>query len=111
MRGLFWSSAILVLYAYLGYPLWLWIRSRWRALQVKRSALTPSVSIVMVVRDEEAALTRKLHNLTALDYPVDKLEILVVSDGSSDGTPAILQDWGARGAIHPVILSDPPRPL
>lgn len=106
MRWLFWCSALLVLYAYLGYPLLLWLRSRWRALQVKRSPLTPSVSIVMVVHDEEATLARKLQNLTELDYPADRLEILVVSDGSTDGTPAILQDWAARGAIHSIILTE-----
>src|SRR5258706_10048032 len=60
----------------------------------------------MVVRDEETALPGKLRNLTALDYPSDRLEILVVSDGSTDGTDAILQEWGARGAIHPILLPE-----
>jgi biofilm PGA synthesis N-glycosyltransferase PgaC len=106
MRWIFWCSAVLVLYAYLGYPLWLWLRSTWRAREVERSALTPSVSVVMVVRDEEAALPGKLRNLTALDYPRDRLEILVVSDGSTDGTDAILEEWGARGAIHPILLRE-----
>ena len=106
MRILFWCSAVLVLYAYLGYPLWLWLRSRWRARQVGRSALTPSVTIVMVVRDEEQALPDKLRNLTTLDYPSDRLEILVVSDGSTDGTAAILQEWAARGAIQPILLAE-----
>src|SRR5258708_37547522 len=100
MRWVFWCSAALVLYSYLGYPLWLWLRSRWRARQVGRSALMPSVSIVMVVRDEEAALSGKLRNLSSLDYPADRLELLVVSDGSTDGTDAILEGLGARGAIH-----------
>jgi len=106
MRWVFWFSAALVMYSYLGYPVWLWLRSRWRARQVGRSALTPSVSIVMVVRDEEAALAGKLRNLSALDYPADRLEILVVSDGSTDGTDAILQEWAARGAIHLIVLTE-----
>ncbi len=106
MKWVFWFSAALVLYAYLGYPAWLWLRGRWKARQVGRSAFTPSVSIVMVVRDEEAALPGKLRNLTALDYPRDRVEILVVSDGSTDGTDAILREWAERGAIHPVFLSE-----
>ena len=106
MKWLFWFSAALVLYAYLGYPVWLWVRSRWRVRQVGRSAFTPSVSIVMVVRDEEAALPGKLQNLMALDYPRDRVEILVVSDGSTDGTDAILREWAERGTIQPIFLKE-----
>jgi biofilm PGA synthesis N-glycosyltransferase PgaC len=49
--------------------------------------------VVMVVRNEEAVIARKLENLKALDYPAEKLEIVVVSDGSSDRTPAILAGY------------------
>lgn len=104
MRWVFWPSAALVLYAYLGYPVWLWVRSRWKVRQIERGAFTPSVSIVMVVRDEETNLPPKLQNLTALDYPTDRTEILVVSDASTDGTDAILRQWAERGAIQPIFL-------
>ena len=104
MMWTFWISAALVTYAYLGYPVWLWVRARWKARQVGRSAFTPSVSIVMVVHDEEAALPGKLQNLTTLDYPSDRLEILVVSDGSTDGTDAILREWAERKSIQPIFL-------
>ena len=104
MTCVFWFSAALVLYSYLGYPVWLWVRSRWKARQVQRSAFTPSVSIVLVVRNEEEALPAKLCNLTSMDYPRDRTEILVVSDGSSDGTNAILEEWTQRGAIQSILL-------
>jgi len=106
MKWIFWLSAALVLYSYLGYPVWLWIRGRWKVRRVERSAFTPSVSIVMVVRNEQEALPGKLTNLTSMDYPLDRTEILVVSDGSTDGTNAILAEWQQRGAIQSIVLTN-----
>jgi len=97
MKYLFWLAALLVGYSYLGYPAWLWLRSRWSPRPVRRgiveSPAAPAVTAVMVVRNEEAILARKLHNLLTLDYPPGKLNVVVVSDGSSDRTPAILADF------------------
>lgn len=106
MKWVFWLSTALILYAYLGYPGWLWLRSRLRTKAVLRGAVTPAVSVIMVVRDEEVALPVKLRNLTTLDYPRDWMEVLVVSDGSKDGTEAILQDWTERGEIRSILLSE-----
>jgi len=86
----FWLAAAAVFYAYAGYPLWLLLRRKWRTRPVVWEPITPFISIVMVVRNEAAVLTRKLENLTALDYPPEKLEIIVVSDGSTDRTNEIL---------------------
>jgi poly-beta-1,6-N-acetyl-D-glucosamine synthase len=90
MKYVFWISAAFVGYSYLGYPIWLWVRSSWSPRPVRRSSSAPNVSAIMVVRNEEAVIARKLENLLTLDYPTEKLDIVVVSDGSSDGTPAIL---------------------
>src|SRR5258708_14149332 len=100
MRWVFWCSAALVLYSYLGYPLWLWLRSRWRARQVGRRALTPSGSIGMVVRDEEAALAGKLRNLSSVDCPARPLGVLVVTVASSGGTRDLRQQGGAARRVH-----------
>jgi biofilm PGA synthesis N-glycosyltransferase PgaC len=93
MKYLFWISGALVAYSYLGYPAWLWLRARWSPRPVRRGSITPPVSVVMVVRNEEATLAQKLENLTALEYPADRLEIVVVSDGSSDRTASILSEY------------------
>lgn len=93
MKYLFWISGALVGYSYLGYPAWLWLRARWSPRPVRRGLITPSVSVVMVVRNEEATLAQKLDNLIALEYPTDRLEIVVVSDGSSDRTASILSEY------------------
>jgi len=54
----------------------------------------------MVVRNEEAVIVRKLDNLLALDYPRAKLDLVVVSDGSSDRTPAILADYAGDSRVR-----------
>src|ERR1019366_5467181 len=97
IKYIFWLAAALVGYSYLGYPVWLWLRSRWSPRPVRRgfvaSPAAPAVSAVMVVRNEEAVIARKLENLLTLDYPQPKLDVVVVSDGSSDRPPAILADY------------------
>lgn len=97
MKYVFWIAALLVGYSYIGYPAWLWLRRRWSPRPVRRGCATPSVSAVMVVRNEEAVIAQKLENLLTLDYPQDQLDVVVVSDGSSDRTPAILGNY----AHHP----------
>ena len=97
MKYVFWFAAALVGYSYLGYPVWLWLRSLWSPRPVRRSSsrssAAPTVSAVIVVRNEEAVIAHKLENLMSLDYPEGELEIVVISDGSSDRTPAILADY------------------
>ena len=106
MKWLFWLSASLVGYSYLGYPMWLWLRSWWSPRPVRLDASEPTVSAVMVVRNEEAVVRRKLENLLALDYPREKLEVVVLSDGSNDRTTAILaefeRDPRVRTTVKPV---------
>jgi poly-beta-1,6-N-acetyl-D-glucosamine synthase len=93
MKYVFWLAAAVVGYSYLGYPVWLWLRSRWSPRPVRRGSVARTVSVVMVVRNEAAVIARKLDNLRTLDYPQEKLDVVVVSDGSSDRTPAILADY------------------
>jgi len=100
MKWVFWMAAACIGYSYLGYPVWLWLRSRWAPRPVRRSHEEPAVSAVMVVRNEEAVIARKLENLLALDYPEAKFEVVVVSDGSSDGTPGILEQFSRGGRVR-----------
>jgi cellulose synthase/poly-beta-1,6-N-acetylglucosamine synthase-like glycosyltransferase len=94
VKWLFWSSAGLIGYTYVGYIAWLWLRARLCPRPVRRGPNQPSVSVVMVVRDEEKVLREKLHNLLELDYPAQRYEVIVVSDGSVDGTEGILRECG-----------------
>lgn len=93
MRWLFWGASTLIAYTYLGYGVWLWLRSRWHSRPVKSAPCTPFISIVMVVHNEAAAVEGKLQNLMDLNYPNELCEIVVASDGSSDGTNVILSEY------------------
>lgn len=83
---LFWLSFAIILYTYLGYPLCLAVLRQFRPRPVAKSSIQPTVSVVMAVCNEEQAIRKRLENLLAQDYLGDKLEIVVVSDGSRDRT-------------------------
>lgn len=93
MKWLFWASAAFIFFTYLGYPAWLWFSARWKSLPVRRAPISPRITIVMAVHNEAAALPIKLANLAALDYPPEFVETVVASDGSTDATNAILEEW------------------
>lgn len=97
----------MVAYAYLGYAAWLWFVSRVRPRPLRRTPNLPSVSVVMVVRDEEKTLPRKLRNLAALDYPAESLEFVIVSDGSTDSTERILTQAEQDTRVRALIFSEP----
>ena len=107
MKLLFWGAAAFVFYAYAGYAVLLWILSRLNPRPVLRGMNESFVSIVMVVRNEERTLPRKLRNLTSLNYPPDRLEFVIVSDGSTDGTEQILLEAAKDGRFHVLIATDP----
>lgn len=104
MRVLFWSSVAVVAYAYAGYPLWLYVRQVWRMRPVSKADITPSISIVIAARNEEQNLPAKLASLLQMEYPAEQLEIIVASDGSTDGTNELLRAAGER--VRPVVLTE-----
>ena len=93
MKLLFLSSASLILFAYTGYPICMYFRARFWPRPIRRAKIFPRVTIVMAVHNEENNLPGKLRNLAALDYPADRLEVTVISDGSTDETNSILAAW------------------
>jgi cellulose synthase/poly-beta-1,6-N-acetylglucosamine synthase-like glycosyltransferase len=95
----FWSSAGLVGYTYLGYPLAAHLLSRVRPREVRPGPIEPTVSVVLAAFNEQQHIGRKLENLLNLDYPASKLELIVVSDGSTDDTDAIVAGYADRGVV------------
>jgi poly-beta-1,6-N-acetyl-D-glucosamine synthase len=97
MKLLFWCSASLILFAYAGYPIWLCCRAHFWPRPAKRGHVLPSVTVVLAVHNEERYLPNKLRNLAGLNYPADCLEIVIVSDGSTDDTNRILSASTSAG--------------
>lgn len=96
----FWASALLLAYTYVGYPVIIWI---WSALQDHERGADdsepslPFVSILVVAHNEESRIAARVENLLSLNYPAEKLEIVIASDASSDHTVAIASRYISRG--------------
>ena len=96
---MFWLSACLLGYTYVGYPVLLWLVGYMRTPRTNRAVIEPTVTVIISARNEEKSLAEKLENTLSLDYPKDKLEIIVVSDCSTDRTDEIASTFAARGVI------------
>jgi len=103
MKWAFWAATGLIGYTYLGFACLLRLRAMWRSRPVKRGKYRPFVSVVMVVRNEERVLQDKLRNLLGLDYPSDQWEVIVVSDGSTDRTEAILREHAQNPRLQAIM--------
>ena len=96
-RLAFIAPMVLVAYTYVGYPLLLWIATRLRPRDPRKAAALPSVSIIIAARNEADKIRRKIEHSLALDYPSERLEIIVASDASDDGTDDIVREYAGRG--------------
>ena len=85
-KALFWGSLGALAWTHVGYPAAAAALARLRPRPVRKADVTPRVSVVVAAHDEEAVIERRLENLLALDYPDDRLEIVVASDASRDRT-------------------------
>jgi cellulose synthase/poly-beta-1,6-N-acetylglucosamine synthase-like glycosyltransferase len=89
VKVVFWLSMFGILYTYAGYPAIVWMLARLRPRPWTVSPISPSVSVVLAVHNGAALLPHKIQLLLGLDYPNIK-EIIIVSDGSTDGTKELL---------------------
>ena len=105
MKSVFWISAFLIVFTYAGYPICAYLRARFWPLLIRKAAIFPSISIILAVRNEERNLHSKLSNLASLAYPAELVEIIVVSDCSTDETNRILSGWEATNRC-PIILPE-----
>lgn len=98
---IFWFAFFIVFYAYAGYPMVLAVIA---LCQKKRpantgSAILPNVSLLISAHNEETVIADKIENSLALEYPRDKIEIIVISDGSTDATDNIVTRYHERNVV------------
>lgn len=96
---LFWISVSIIIYTYLGYPILLYLVSIFFSKPVNKNPVSPYVSIIISAYNEEGTIERKINNCLTLDYPKDKMEILIGSDGSTDTTNTILEKYSKEIGI------------
>jgi cellulose synthase/poly-beta-1,6-N-acetylglucosamine synthase-like glycosyltransferase len=103
LEGLFWLSIFAVFYAYFGYLILLWLISLIKTgrtrdnLKEKPSPASQMVTLLISAYNEEANIEKKLSNSLDLNYPKNLLEIIVVSDGSTDRTNEIVAGYADKG--------------
>ena len=99
---LFWLAAAALVYQVIGYPLALMALARVRRRAYRPRAnddALPSATLIISAYNEADVLAKKLDNALALEYPAGRLEIVVVDDGSRDGTAAIARAYAERGVV------------
>ena len=96
--AIFWAALFLVVYTYLIYPVLLWLLAAGRKMpEYAPLSEWPGVSLIIAAHNEEGVLRAKLENALAMDYPAERLDIIVVSDASTDDTDRIAAEFAARG--------------
>ncbi|MDQ2777762.1 MAG: glycosyltransferase family 2 protein [Acidobacteriota bacterium] len=93
---LFWISLLYTLYIIGFYPLFVSWMARVRPMPVRRHPHTPSVSVIIATYNGEYFLKDKLDSVFSLDYPQELIQVIVVNDGSSDGTLQVARSYGGR---------------
>ena len=100
---IFWILAAIVVYVYAGFPLLLAALGGVIRRRVQQGQIEPAVSLLIAAYNESRVITAKLKNSLALDYPAEKLEIVVASDGSTDNTAELASHFadGKRVRVLP----------
>jgi cellulose synthase/poly-beta-1,6-N-acetylglucosamine synthase-like glycosyltransferase len=97
----FWLAVLVILQTYVGYPVGIYLKSKGRkedelGKEVPAAEL-PSISVLIPAYNEERWIARKIENVLALEYPRDRLQILVATDGCTDQTVAIAEQYVDHG--------------
>ncbi len=110
---LFWTFLFIVFYAYFGYGILLYILVKIKRLFTKPTSYnkdyTPEVTFVTAAYNEEDWIEEKIQNCLNFDYPKDKITFFFVTDGSSDSTPSIIENYPFPEGTQWKLLHKPER--
>lgn len=95
----FWLNAGAIFYVYIGYPALVYLLSLWRSVPPKKATITPTLTILITAYNEAGQIREKIENTIAIEYPKDKLQIIVASDCSSDQTDEIVGTYADKGIL------------
>jgi cellulose synthase/poly-beta-1,6-N-acetylglucosamine synthase-like glycosyltransferase len=99
---LFWLSLAGVVWTHAGYPAFAVLLARLRTRPVRKADVEPTVAVIVTAYNEEPVIAQRIENLLALDYPRDRLQIVVTSDASTDRTDEIAASYpGVRVVRNP----------
>ncbi len=95
LKAAFWGSLGALAWTHVGYPVAAATLARLRPRPIRKVDATPDVSVIVAAHDEEDVIAHRVENLLALDYPAERLEIVIASDGSTDRTDEIVEELAA----------------
>ncbi|QNP40697.1 glycosyltransferase family 2 protein [Lysobacter solisilvae (ex Woo and Kim 2020)] len=95
---LLWGAILLLAYIYVGYPVLAIVLARLNPRPIAKAELQPSVTVVIAAYNEEKHIAQKIRNVLELDYPKDRIGVIVASDASSDATDRIVLECGLPNA-------------
>jgi cellulose synthase/poly-beta-1,6-N-acetylglucosamine synthase-like glycosyltransferase len=97
ITAIFWSSVFMIIFIYIGYPLSLKLISTFRKYKNTKRYITPRITFIICAYNEEKRIRRKIENTLSLQYPRNRMQVIVVSDGSTDGTAQIIREYEEKG--------------
>src|ERR1700733_5096768 len=104
LEVVFWSSCLVFFYNYAGYAVLVYLFNKLQKTDHKAhgqiSDFYPPVSFIVAAYNEADCIRQKLQNTLALEYPSPSLELIFITDGSTDATPAIISEFPAVRLLH-----------
>lgn len=104
IKVIFFTGLFILSYSYLGYGILLWVLIKIRNVFVRKPLPEldhwPQVTLIVAAYNEEDFIEKKILNTLSLDYPSEKLEIIFVTDGSSDSTPQLVSKYPSIHLLH-----------